>query len=336
MATRTVSFLDGGAWAPEVDIENEKRYVESHANRAPRTLSKLAYHWYQFQFALRLLRLSRRYDALAVGRYGIWFPILNRWLGGRRRVVMTDVEWRETGSGKLNRWAALASDAVCCNTRAEIERYSRHFGIPVDKFRLVLMAFQSPDVFEASDEGYVFAGGKQSRDWSTLIRAVKGLPYPVKIFTSEKLEGAPPNVTVACVNREEYYRRMAAASCIVIPLVPEPLRITGTTTWINAMGSGKPVIVTEPHGAPDYMEQAVSGFYVNYGDAKALRECIRRVMGDAELRRRVGEAARERAWREFSPEVFRQRVLALLRDEGDGEPVATHPGAVPRSEHANA
>lgn len=315
IATRTVSFLDKGNWGPEVDVEHEKHYVESRANRLPRSLSALAYHWFQFQFALRLLRRSRRHDAVAVGRYGIWFPILNRWFGSGKRVVMTDVEWREAGSGRLNRQAALASDVVCCNTRAEIERYSRYFDIPKERFRLVPMAFQTPDVFDPSDEGYVFAGGTQGRDWNTLFRAVEGLPYPVKVFTRQKLRGAPRNVSIAGVDRKEYYRRMAAASCVVVPLLPEPLRITGTTTWINAMGAGKTVIVTEPHGAPDYMEHGDSGFYTNYGDADALRECIRRVMEDTELRQRVGRAARERAYREFSPEAFRQRMLALLQGD---------------------
>jgi glycosyltransferase involved in cell wall biosynthesis len=69
------------------------------------------------------------------------------------------------------------------------------------------------------------------------------------------------------------------------------------------------------------MEHGTSGFYVDYGDVEGLRQCIQRVMSDAGLRRRVGEAARQRAWREFSPEVFRQRVLALLRE--DSQPLRT-------------
>jgi len=318
LTTRTVTFLDEGSWGPDVDVENEKRYVESRAERFPQSLSKLAYQWFQLQFALHLVRLSRPYEGVAVGRYGIWFPLLNRWLRLGKRVVMTDTEWPEVGEGLINRLAALASGAVCCNTRAEIDRYSREFNIPKEKFRLVLMAFQSPDVFQASDEGYVFAGGNQGRDWHTLFRALEGLPYPVRIYTSNGPSGPPPNVTVASVSREQYYRGMAAASCVVIPLFREPLRITGTTTWINAMGAGKSVIVTEPNGAPDYMEHGVSGFYVDHSDVEGLRACIERVMSDSELRRRVGQAARARALKEFSPEVFRQSVLSLLRGDGAG------------------
>jgi glycosyltransferase involved in cell wall biosynthesis len=229
---------------------------------------------------------------------------------------MTDIEWPGWGTGLVNRLAARSSSVVCCNTQAEIDRYSHHFKIPRDKFRLVLMAFQSPDLSETRDEGYIFAGGNYGRDWKTLLEAVDGLPYPVRVFTTRtKLPTLPPNVTVAGVSRQEYYAQLAGSSCVVVPLFQEPLRVTGPTTWTNAMAMGKVVIVTEPFGAPDYMEHGVSGFYVGYGDAKALRQCIQLVMGDPELRRRVGQSARERAWREFSPEVFRRRILSILKGE---------------------
>jgi glycosyltransferase involved in cell wall biosynthesis len=316
LVTRTISFLDDDPWGEGVDVENEAGYVNSRVERFPPKLRGLAQRWYEFQFGLRVLRLSRRYDAVAVGRYGIWLPILQRLLGSRKRVLLTDTEWREVRGGRINHLAALASAAVCSNTRVEIERYSRQYDIPRERFVLVPLAFQKRDICsETCDQGYVFAGGAQGRDWGTLVRAVDGLPYDVRVFTKDKLPRLPANTTVSYVSRQEYFQRMAAASCVVVPLLPEPLRVTGTTTWTAAMAMGKVVIVTEPFGAPDYMDQGVSGFYVNHGDAEGLRRCIDLVMRDPELRQRVGEAARARAWREFSPEVFRQRILCLLAGE---------------------
>jgi glycosyltransferase involved in cell wall biosynthesis len=281
-------------------------------------MQSIAYAWYQIQFAFRLLRLCRGYQGLAVGRYGIWFPILQRILGLNKNVVMTDTEWRNPKGGRLNRAAALASSVVCCFTTAEMLMYSNLFKIPRSKFVLVPLAFQQTDLREARDEGYVFAGGTQGRDWGTLIKAVQPLPYPVRIFTRARFTNLPPNVQVRWVNREELYTQMARASCVVVPVFSEPSRITGNTTWTAAMGMGKVVVVTEPRGAPDYMEYGVSGFYVDYGDSEALRQCIGKVMGDSDLRRRVGEEARKRAWGEFSPEMFRHRVLSLLKGEDEG------------------
>jgi hypothetical protein len=315
LVTRTVTFSEPDPWGDNIDVENESGYVSSRVERLPRKLQPLAQRWYEIQFSLRLLRICRRYQAIAVGRYGMWFAILQQFLRLNKRIVMTDTEWRELKGGRLNRAAALASAAVCANTRTEIQRYSKHYGIPLDKFVLVPVAFQRRDLCEVSDEGYIFSGGIQGRDWGTLLTAVDGLPYKVRVFAKDKLARIPPNTTVESVSRQHFFRQMAAASCVVIPLLPEPLRITGMVTWTAAMALGKVVIVTEPDGAPDYMEQGVSGFYVNHGDAERLRQTIVMVMENADLRKRVGEAARARAWREFSPEAFRRRVLSLLKGD---------------------
>jgi glycosyltransferase involved in cell wall biosynthesis len=312
LVSRTVTFRDRDPWPGPVDMLDELGYIERRVQKFPRRMHSAAYAWCEFQCALHLLRMCRGYAGVAVGRYGIWFPILRRLLGLNKRVVMMDTEWQEVQGGRLNRAAVLASFAVCCNTRIEIERYSRRYGIPPEKFVFVPLAFQAGDLCEASDEGYIFAGGNQGRDWKTFAPAVDGLGYQVKVFTRNNFPNAPANTTVQHVTRGEFFRQMAAASCVVLPLLPEPLRVTGTTCWTAAMAMGKVVIVTEPYGAPDFMEHGVSGFYLKHGDVEGLRDCIQLVMQNPELRKRVGEAARERAWREFSPDAFRQRVLALL------------------------
>lgn len=317
MVSRTSAFRDRTPWGDGVDVlGDEVHYVQTRDNAFPVALQPISNRVLQLIYGIRLLWMSRGYKSVMVGDNGIWFPILRRLLGLKKRVVMTGIDWPGGGSGLLNRWSALSSSVVCLNTRAEIERYSEAFRIPKEKFRLVQMAFQSDDarMFPATDEGYVFAGGNTDRDWETFLRAVENLPYPVKVFSSKiKVSSSLPNVTVASVSRADYYRAMAAAACVVVPVTKDALSVRGTTTWINAMGMGKVVIVTEPFGAPDYMEQGVSGFYVGHGDVDGLRSTIDRVMRDTELRKRVAEAARERAWREFSPEAFRQKVLAILQ-----------------------
>jgi hypothetical protein len=266
----------------------------------------------------------RRYSGLAIGRYGVWVPILNRLLRGRARVVMTDVEWKTLEGGRVNRLAGAASAAVCVNTSEEARRYARAFRIDPAKFHVVPMTFQRRDlVAPATDEGFVLAGGTQGRDWKTFFDAVAGAPWPVEVYTNRPTPPPPSNVRVGFVGRAEFYARMAAAACVVVPVLPEPARITGTTSFITAMALGKPVVTTEPLGSPDYMEQGVSGFWVPYGDARALRGCLDLLMADPALRGRVARAARERSLRQCAPEAFRARVLALL-----GAP--PRPGASPR------
>jgi glycosyltransferase involved in cell wall biosynthesis len=224
--------------------------------------------------------------------------------------------------------AGNAASFLCCFTRAEIDRYSEHFRISRDKFRFVPLAFQLSDVdsLVPCDGGYIFAGGNQSRDWETFLRAMDGLSYPSRVFAKMgQPHSVPPNVMLGSASRSEYHAQMASASCVIVPLLREPLRITGITAWTNAMAMGKVVIVTGRDGTSDYLEHGVSGFCVDYGDVEGLRHYVRLVMQDPELRKRVGAAARERAWRDFCPDVFRRRVLNLLQEACGHDPHISSP-----------
>ena len=63
---------------------------------------------------------------------------------------------------------------------------------------------------------------------------------------------------------------------------------------LEAMAHGKAVIATPVGGIPSVITDGKTGFLVPVGDAVALRETIKRVLADDDLRRRVGEAARAR------------------------------------------
>jgi glycosyltransferase involved in cell wall biosynthesis len=312
LVSRTQTFYDDDKWRDDVDLVDERTYVLARARKFPRLAHQWALWWFKLQFALRLLVVSRGYRGVAVGRYGMYLPALQRLLGIRKPVVMMDVEWPKVKRGIIARAAALGSRAVMAFTSVEIQRYSQQYKIPPTKFVLSFAPFEMRCIYPVSDDGYIFSGGVESRDWETLARAIESLPYPVRVFSREPMPFAAANVTVSSVSEEEYFRQMARASCVVITLRPEPLRITGMRTWTAAMAMGKVVIVTEPLGAPEYMQNGISGFYTNYGDWNGVRRYIVQVMEDDEVRRAVGQAARERAWKEFSPNAFRSRVLALL------------------------
>jgi hypothetical protein len=60
-------------------------------------------------------------------------------------------------------------------------------GLPRSKFDYIPFKINEYSLVRAtvpSDQGYIFCGGKTRRDFATLIEAVRGLPYPVKIVTT--------------------------------------------------------------------------------------------------------------------------------------------------------
>jgi glycosyltransferase involved in cell wall biosynthesis len=63
---------------------------------------------------------------------------------------------------------------------------------------------------------------------------------------------------------------------------------------IEAMAHGRPVVATTVGGIPSLVEDGRTGFLVAPGDAGALRDRLERLLADPELRRRMGEAGREK------------------------------------------
>jgi glycosyltransferase involved in cell wall biosynthesis len=68
---------------------------------------------------------------------------------------------------------------------------------------------------------------------------------------------------------------------------------------IEAMAMQLPVISTTVGGIPEIVEDGVSGILVPPGDERALADAIRRVLGDAVLRERLGRKARRRIEERF-------------------------------------
>ena len=78
---------------------------------------------------------------------------------------------------------------------------------------------------------------------------------------------------------------------------------------IEAMAHGLPIITTSVGGSPDLLT-ADSGILVPPGDSAALARAMQRLASDPALRKRMGQAARERYLKLFAPHA----VLSMLVD----------------------
>jgi glycosyltransferase involved in cell wall biosynthesis len=78
---------------------------------------------------------------------------------------------------------------------------------------------------------------------------------------------------------------------------------------IEAMAHGLPIITTNVGGSPDLLT-AESGILVPPGDSAALARAMQRLASDPALRKRMGQAARERYLKLFAPHA----VLSMLVD----------------------
>ena len=78
---------------------------------------------------------------------------------------------------------------------------------------------------------------------------------------------------------------------------------------LEAMAHGVPVVASAVGGLLDLVADGETGVLVPPGDVPALRTALERLLGDPELRRRMGDAARTRARERFSWEHFGQLTL---------------------------
>ena len=90
--------------------------------------------------------------------------------------------------------------------------------------------------------------------------------------------------------REELYALMERASVVVCPSRRDGLPVV----CAEAMAHGRPVVASAVGGLPDMVRDGETGLLVPPRDPEALRAAIDRLLADAELRRRLGRAARER------------------------------------------
>lgn len=84
---------------------------------------------------------------------------------------------------------------------------------------------------------------------------------------------------------------LAAADVVAMPSLAEGLGVAA----IEAMAASRPVVASAVGGLPELIDDGVQGLLVPPGDAAALAAALRRVLGDAALRARLGDAGRVRA-----------------------------------------
>ena len=83
---------------------------------------------------------------------------------------------------------------------------------------------------------------------------------------------------------------------------------------IEALAAGRPVVATRVGGVPDVVEDNADGMLLRVGDIDGIAGALERLAHDPELRRRLGEAGRERTIPRYRIERLVDDVDALYRE----------------------
>jgi glycosyltransferase involved in cell wall biosynthesis len=104
----------------------------------------------------------------------------------------------------------------------------------------------------------------------------------------------------------ELYRQ---ADVFVMPSHYETFGIS----CLEAMAFQLPVVATRAGALPEVVEHDRVGITVRPGDSGAFAEAICKLLRNAELRRRLGAAGRERVLSQFTPDAVRESMLAVYQ-----------------------
>jgi colanic acid/amylovoran biosynthesis glycosyltransferase len=117
------------------------------------------------------------------------------------------------------------------------------------------------------------------------------------------------------VPHEELLRLYGRAAVVAVPSHREGFGVV----CAEAMAHARPVVAGAVGGLLDLVVDGETGVHVQPGDVEALRAALQRLLGDPELRRRLGAAARERVRERFSWAAVTAATQSAYRDALTGK-----------------
>lgn len=105
----------------------------------------------------------------------------------------------------------------------------------------------------------------------------------------------------------DYY---CAADLFVLPSYLEGI----SSALVEAMSIALPVVATGVGGNPEVVRDGIEGLLIPPGDPRALARAMERIILDAQLRKRMGSAARSRIESAFSLEAMTDQYIAAYAE----------------------
>lgn len=167
--------------------------------------------------------------------------------------------------------------------------------VTIKALRLIKERF--PDVM------LVLAGTKNIIDWA--LTQQRDIAYMVNLVD---FFGMRENVLIDVFKLEDMPRLYAASMVCVYPSSTcEPFGLT----MLEALSSGKPMVITETGGMPEIIKDGINGFVIPIKDFEALASRTVQLMVDNDLRERFGYTGRQMVEQHFTKEIVTRNTLDI-------------------------
>lgn len=183
--------------------------------------------------------------------------------------------------------------------------------------------------WNGGDEGLLLfgsnAGTADYKGWMDLLEALAQLPAEARQRIRVLIAGVPPKPADL-----QKVAALGLAEQVVFPGVlsdPRPMVAVLDAGFVlsydvetisfacrEMMAMGKPVLLTDYAGLPENIEPGVDGWLVPVRDRTAIAAAVTRLLEKRDALPSMGEAARQRAEREFGLPLFVERTEAAYQD----------------------
>lgn len=253
----------------------------------------------------------------------------------RGRPVVTGVGWLTTPAAEPPRLAALARRAlpraarVFTQCSAQLPLLVDHWGVTPERARFVPVGIDT-DFYAAADPAAadplrVFSAGEDRfRDHDLLIGAVRELRTTrpgvrLELATGLTTTFTPDLGTLHTARLDGRIRPLYAAAGVVVVALHPTVTGSGLTVVLEAMASGRAVVVTDNPGLRDYVDDGKTGVLVPAGDGRALAAAIAALVDDPARARAMGARGAKVARERFSSAVMAGALAGLVREAaGEG------------------
>ena len=188
-------------------------------------------------------------------------------------------------------------------------------GLPVDAPLVVSVSRLVP---RKGMDVLIEAVRRLRRSYPDLVLAIAGTGREAQRLAARARRGAAPVRFFGQVSEEDKRALLASADVFAMAcrkrwrgLEEEGFGIV----FLEAAASGTPQVAGDSGGAAEAVDDGVTGVVVRRPeDAGEVAGALRHLLADAELRRRMGDAARERACRAFDYDALAAKLAAALAE----------------------
>jgi glycosyltransferase involved in cell wall biosynthesis len=164
-----------------------------------------------------------------------------------------------------------------------------------------------PDCVPEPDEPpHALFAGRLSREKGILDLVAAADGFPLVVAGDGPLRGQVPQA-LGMVPHDELLRLYGSAAVVACPSHREGFGVV----CAEAMAHARPVVATAVGGLLDLVVDGATGLLVEPGDVAGLRAALERLIGDGELRSRLGGAGRERVAERFGWPAVTTATLAV-------------------------